>query len=241
MIKRSIFAAILVFLAIISIVSASFVITEKSGNFPQNKTAEAYQFNEPDDLDWEVRSHSRISFWCPENADSFKIRQKINSTGAFLSQLVSDDDIQEFLNECNEASFFYFKGRPLNSEIGSCFDNMAKDFPQVDFSTNPKIRNEIIRECYIRERFNQTFNGASGIKSSLLDIRAGEFIDNINYEIAHSNEKLVIEEKPASDPLFVADDAGRDIVNISCKREFGDECNKQILHPNVGAEPASNS
>ena len=188
---------------------------------------ERYAFDEPEDLNWNVKKHFDTTFFCPKNATIPYIREKMQSIRTKYNEIVSDDESVQFLNECRQDEIFNFVGRPLSPTMQGCYDNLTQFFPEIDLTTHTKLRMDIVRECYVREYFKQRFNGNTieGYNQSRFDSliyrRTNEFVDFARMQIEYPMTN-VVEEVPADE--ISENDDGSDMLNISCRPEFGDEC-----------------
>lgn len=169
--------------------------------------SEDYTFDEPNNLFWLVKQHLSTSYNCPEVNTVDNIRNKINEI-PIIRDLISNKDIQDFKEQCDNSDFFLINGIEVKEEIKKCFDYLSNLLEQNDLSVDKKV---LYKECYIRSYFNERFNEKT-IKNynpsffkNLFEKRDIEFIEFIKVESEYNNLRLVT--------IDDEDETGREISN----------------------------
>ena len=198
---------------------------------------EDYSFDEPIDLFQRVNSYETLMSWCPEEVSILKIKDKINKFSEAIKTDVKDEEIDEMFEECKEKDTFTIKGREVAQETENCKEEL-NGLLEKSLEGDIEYSNEdIVRECEIRDYFNERFNEETvetydlSFFDGLFEERDKEFIDEIIFRygqgIGNTIEDGELEHKTSEEEVSehkIENDEG----TIISKKVKIEEINEEI-------------
>jgi len=126
---------------------------------------------------------------CPENFNKQSIREKISNLP--FRQDISNQELKEMFDACEQTGFFKVEGAPLPDELKNCKANLESELSS-HFGNVPVSYGGLVEECMIRNESTNKFK-KSGLSENAINSGIAErnqyLVEKLSRKISDSEKK----------------------------------------------------